>query len=522
MHQLQNNLSLFNFILNENAEAVNNFITTKSSEVNEQDNYLWLDVLRYATEHCHNLEGRDFGIITGTASFKILKILLNHPPAIHSILLPDKDDSCNILHLCCREVMHEDIIVALARACPASIARQNSDGDTPLHYALRYGFSDALLRSLIEIAFFSSAAIGEDENAFSKGENIHGDFPIHAAISNYVSPEIIKLLLEAHPESIFYTNSLNQTPLHLSCELVNVDVIKVILECSGSAYSLNQLLCLHDQDGLVPIKVLWNNYVETSSKSDTDVIDILESIATILCKFSSQKVYNDRLSSKYSKVFAYHLLGVAIQLGESIVPVDFVSYLIGEHKEILKTVDSCGRTPLHIAASMNGRVILHDKSNHRLAKDDTYPSEILKLILKIDPSAASVADRNGNLPLDLATKFGLPWEGGLRDIFMANPEANHLRNKDNLSCFMVAASSQLTDANATSMLDNIYQLLRCSPHQIIPFIHDTKTKEKRKLCQKGQQHSLHLNQRTREQETQVVIPKSKRQKVEDISKMLEE
>ena len=90
-------------------------------------------------------------------------------------------------------------------------------------------------------------------------------------------------------------------------------------------------------------------------------------------------------------------------------------------------------------------------------------NDIAKDLLKINPSAAKIVDRNGDLPLHLSLMGGKNWyHDGVKEIFEAFPNA--LQNSDaksepvlGLSPVMIASSVKECD------LTTIFELIRKDP-----------------------------------------------------------
>ena len=122
--------------------------------------------------------------------------------------------------------------------------------------------------------------------------------------------------------------------------------------------------------------------------------------------------------------------------------------------EIIKRFESCvfvldrhGRTPLHVAVESN-----------------RYSFNDLKLILELNPDAASIREKNGRLPLHIALdKSTFEWTFGIKQIIDANTRAvDEMDVNSGMHPFMMAAAVPCRE------IDSIYNLLRRSPHQLMP------------------------------------------------------
>jgi hypothetical protein len=85
-------------------------------------------------------------------------------------------------------------------------------------------------------------------------------------------------------------------------------------------------------------------------------------------------------------------------------------------------------------------------------------NDITKDVLKINPAAAKIVDRNGDLPLHLTLRVGKKWHhAGVKDLFEAFPGALLCSDHQGLSPVMIASSVNECD------LTTIFELLRNNP-----------------------------------------------------------
>jgi len=432
--------------------------------------------------------------------------------------MPCEETKLTPLHICCRNVMPDEVIIAVACTNPAAIALQDEDGDTPLHSACRYGASNAVLRTLIEQGYRMSEYGLKDEMVFSKADFYDGDLPIHSAISHDASEETVELLLNAYPQGILACNSHSQTPLHVACEYARYDLVDVIVHSHAAIDNVIHLLAAQNEFGENPVLLLWKRYLCACSHEKEDSFQILQCLHTLLnapYRVNEKENRCHVTNIGYSSEDAYQLLLICIELGESIVPIEFVSFLIKDHEEIIYYTDNKGCMPLHIAAikqnessssysyvnqpfqevhkvdenegDVNESPILGfdqkymDKKIFVLStgqKPDTflqqrYPQtqsdlmsyQILNILLSF-PVVASIPDKEGHIPLHLAILSGMPWGVTLSNIFKAYPEGvNMLPKKIGMSPFMMAASVTHT-SQKMQHLTTIYELLKCNPNMI--------------------------------------------------------
>lgn len=108
---------------------------------------------------------------------------------------------------------------------------------------------------------------------------------------------------------------------------------------------------------------------------------------------------------------------------------------------------------------LDGRPLLH----HAVANQSRKRYQSMKFIINVNPTAASIPDQEGRLPLFLAleTTTWFNWVRRIKDIAEAN-YVNETDCRSGLYPFMSAAARQ----GKCQDLDSIYHLLRLSPHHL--------------------------------------------------------
>jgi len=501
-------------------------------------------------------------------------LICQPPPLINTTMNPSTTSDSNSLsearatplHLACRNTCTPDsIIVSISRANPLALDLQDDDGDTPLHLALRYGVNNDVLQTLIELSYqqtlFHSYYDTDDEEegvAFAKSDYEDGDLPLHVAISHAASIDTIQLLVDAYPQGMFGINHASQTPLMVACMCGRYDVVEeVILKSDVVMGCVRDLLEMGgDELGIgegQPVYCLWENFVAAKNESsdiggDVEALELISKLltaatssATSACQnvgretivdihdkpVNYHKTTTETTFLKYSFDQSYQLLLAAINLGEGIVPPEYVSFLIDIHPDIIQRIHpSSGCTPLHIAVMQpyHQKLFLLGDCAVNLSRstcsmqsvginknnDDSIPpipdfkdvkitssispngdgsspkqsNTILKVILESYPMAAYQRDHFGYLPFHLAIKAGMAWEDGLKDVFMVAPEALRAREPNTgLYPFMLAASvnsattidvidddssieEEMEKQEINDSLDGVFSLLRCAPDLI--------------------------------------------------------
>ena len=276
--------------------------------------------------------------------------------------MPCEETKLTPLQFCCRNVMPDTVVIAVACTNPAAITLQDEDGDIPLHSACRYGALNVVLRTLIEQGYRISEYGLKDEMVFSKADFCDGDLPIHSTISHDASEETVELLLNAYPQGILACNSNSQTPLHVGCEYARYDLADVIVHGHVTIDSVIHLLAAQNEFGENPVLLLWKRYLFACLHEKEVSFQVLQCLHTLLNApyRVNEKENRCHLSDiGYSSEDTYQLLLICIDPGESIVPITFVSFLIKNHEGIIYYTDNKGCMPLHIAAITTTTITHH-------------------------------------------------------------------------------------------------------------------------------------------------------------------
>ena len=157
---------------------------------------------------------------------------------------------------CCNEKVPEGIIQAPLEYFPAAVnaAAGDDDGFLPIHYACENkNVSLGIIRLLIDAAPDSVRRVDS-----------YGNMPIHWLCSNKelgetTATQILKLLLEKYPESIQHVNNASLLPIHLAAiALKSPKFCRVLIE----AYRGSERIA--DSIGRLPLHfACMHNTVET-------------------------------------------------------------------------------------------------------------------------------------------------------------------------------------------------------------------------------------------------------------------
>ena len=323
---------------------------------------------------------------------EIIKRLLSFEEARRTISISCREGSWTPIHLSCRAIASDETIVALARANPAAMLIQDSDGDNVLHCALRNGSSAEVLSVLIDLAadvtYLDSdddaldeiiAAADDEEHAvnpnpFLAADYGDGDAPIHSAIRHEAPTSVVELLLDAAPDCIDAQNCELKLPIHLACEFERHDVIGVlcqrVMDMPGREEDLRSYLAVEDWYGTAPVACLWDQYldkcVSTKGRMSTEPssrmqIDLWESIVRLLTSaYYGQEVDFDPRCRSRSQV--QMLAQAAIGIGD-VCPPTFLKFLVRRYPSVVSTEDAAGNLPL-VEAIVQGAADANSATSH--------------------------------------------------------------------------------------------------------------------------------------------------------------
>lgn len=135
-----------------------------------------------------------------------------------------------------------------------------------------------------------------------------------------------------------------------------------------------------------------------------------------------------------------------------------IEKLVSYHPRATSQADRHGKLPLHYACesgrSWDAVRIIHESNDNAISQVEQNDrrwnclqlassakgadSELLIKLLELDRAAAASVDESGRLALHLAAMYGKTWDGGLRAIFDANPDAVRTPDKKGLLPFHYA------------------------------------------------------------------------------------
>lgn len=229
------------------------------------------------------------------------------------------------------------------------LSKQNYAGETPLYVAAEYGYVD-LVRLLIDQCDIATASI-KANNGFDA---------LHIA-AKQGDLEILKVLMEAHPELSMTVDISNTTALHTAAMQGNIEVMNYLLEIESSLASIarsNGKTALHSASRNGHLRV----------------------VKALLEKAPGISARNDKKGQT-----ALHMAakGQNHELVEELIKVD---------PSLINMADAKGNTALHIA-TRKGRV------------------QIVKMLLARSETNTRAVNRSNETAFDTAQKMGHPHIG---------------------------------------------------------------------------------------------------------------
>lgn len=250
------------------------------------------------------------------------------------------------------------------------LSKENWAGETALFVAAEYGYYE-LVRELIEFYDLPAAGI-KAKNGFDA---------LHIA-AKQGDLEVVKVLMEAHPELSMTVDIANTTALHTAATQGRIEVVNYFLESESSLATIaksNGKTALHSaaRNGHVEVvKALLSKEPRITTRTDKKGQTALH----MACKGQNN--------------------------------LDVVAELIRADASTINTVDSKGNTPLHIAAR-KGR------------------TQIVKFLLGQKETDTRVVNRSNETAMDAAEKQGnsditaILQEHGVVSARAINPQKNN-------------------------------------------------------------------------------------------------
>ncbi|KAL3794674.1 hypothetical protein HJC23_010102 [Cyclotella cryptica] len=407
-----------------------------------------------------------------------------------SVLIGIRDGQGNTpLHLCCGNLECRDgsadyclaALKEIAKVAPAKAwSMQNFEGDTPLHMLVTSQLCSAdvssslngnsnnstshVLSSASKLAleavdlalFYGSEALAVRERT--------GATPLHVALAHGSHACVVEALLDAAPTSVMIEDARGMLPLHWAAAFgrASVNVVKRLID------EHPQALVHPTIDGDIPLHlIVANSMIEDedgksrdsfgggvisggsdNSKVDKNrlkIVELLMQDAGGAVTSRDGEIISPILSTNREKLTPLHCCALFDAPPQ-------ISKLLMKHPDAnaaSSMTNSFGATPLHLAAAQPGvsqsiatvlaigtpgAASVQDRLKRtplHVAAQNTYATNLLiKTLAELNPGAAAVKTQRGHLPLHLAAQSQAK-EPVIRALIKAYPAAAEARNKSN-------------------------------------------------------------------------------------------
>ncbi|CAL5200212.1 unnamed protein product [Lathyrus oleraceus] len=242
------------------------------------------------------------------------------------------------------EVVKETLKDAEGDELVELLARQNQDGETALYVAAEYGYVN-VVREMIQYYDLAEAAI--------KARNGFDAFHIAAKQGDI---DILKILMEVHPELSMTVDPSNTTALHTAAAQGHIDIVKFLLEAGSS------LATIAKSNGKTALHSAARN-------------GHLEVVKALLEKEPGVAI---RVDKKGQTALHMAVKGQNLEVVEELIKAD---------PSTINMVDTKGNTALHIAT--------------RKAR-----AQIVKMLLAQKETDTNAVNRSGETAVDTAEKIG--------------------------------------------------------------------------------------------------------------------
>ena len=376
--------------------------------------------------------------------------------------IPLNEDGDCLLHIAC-QWGDMDIVTYLITDERCNLNIQNSLLNTPLHVAC-YGIKRSIIKHLLKMKCSTNIPNKKGETAQDIPLNEDGDCLLHIACQ-WGDMDIVTYLITDERCDLNIQNSLLNTPLHVACYGIKLDIIKLLLvmRCSTNipnkkGETAQDIPLNEDGDFLLHIACQW---------SDVDIVRYL--IIDERC--------NPNFHSSTSENTPLH---IAARNGQH----SAISQLLLCKQCSPNAQNKEGDTPLHIAARRNKTVAIsellaHQHCNpnvqnnvgdtplHSLVKSDVPLHNALvknrqkraatvSQLLAHQQCDPNVRNNMGDTPLHIAVKNITSMISQL----LANEQCNpNILNKDGDTPLHIAVKE-----NRTSMISQLLANEQCNPN----------------------------------------------------------
>ena len=319
---------------------------------------------------------------------------------------------------CIRSTPYEHLEM-ISKANPEYILVRNNAGYTPLQILCKNGRIDERIISTF-------AQMGGPEIFAVKDSN--GNTPLHSAMRKDVDVASLRCLIRASPDALRCRTTYGDLPLHLAClrKCSSEVVQEVAIAASSGDVSL---AVVPNLAGQTPIGIAMGEFKNLCQEGGTCTVSaayrptqrrIFQVLSTLV-----KIVHYGPVRCQQQGTKDLSLLKACVVLHRQNIRLDpaFIRQAIHVYPEEVKLVDEDGNYPLHIEASIPiEKMSLLDgtctgTSHRRMG--------ILRILLEAYPTACSFRNKENQFPLGLMIQAGRVWGHTIAVALRAFPPALH-------------------------------------------------------------------------------------------------
>mmetsp|Transcript_15749 Transcript_15749/g.29842 ORF Transcript_15749/g.29842 Transcript_15749/m.29842 type:complete len:485 (-) Transcript_15749:112-1566(-) len=170
----------------------------------------------------------------------LISLLLKHGQAAVSI--PDFDQSLPV-HIASRSKESFEVMRDLLAANPLTAKEQDKHGRTPLHWAIQNNASKEVIDMLLR-SFPSGAGLAENKYGFT---------PLAVALHQGAEVPVISSLLSSHPEACLIKDKHGSLPIHTACKKLSQNS-PISIEMLATAYP--ESTKIRERNGRTPVDLV--------------------------------------------------------------------------------------------------------------------------------------------------------------------------------------------------------------------------------------------------------------------------
>ena len=294
------------------------------------------------------------------------------------------------LHEACRLNAPRIVVEALCKASRITADNENVSGvlsteswysRVPLHIACSEDASVKVIKTLLQNNAIAATLMDKE-----------GNLPLHLAYLNGADTEVIALLLQAYPEGIFVTNYAGSTPLALVSKVSRPETTEIekLMRLTEKAV-LSPARSEERKDNVARI-ALDDSIDEDSMFNTVKYTDLARSVMKkqwdAVMAFAMSNETKGQQSMWIETISKDNVVFRRLPINQALsddAPEQAIMSLIRYRPEDVRTPDSRGRLPLHIAL------------------DNEASLDIIQALIEIYPEATSIKeDIYGMLPIHIA------------------------------------------------------------------------------------------------------------------------